>query len=85
MTIDVLGWAAGVSLRSGRYRGWTLGELAGADLDYLGWISRAWIDPGVRAGARVLLDRVDADVVGDLNSDLLATAIAAARASTEAA
>lgn len=77
--VRVIGWAAEVTLPSGRYQGRTLGQLVSEDPSYIEWISRAWRDPGVRAAARVLLDRVDAAANGELTADLLASAIATAR------
>lgn len=77
--LDVLGWAAFLELPSGRYRGRCLGAIVREDPGYVAWVSRAWFDPAVRAAARVLLDRIDAPDAGDLDEDLHAVAVAAAR------
>lgn len=84
MTFDVFAWASSIVMPSGRYYGRRLGEVVAEEPAYVEWVSRKWRDPGIRAAARVLLDRVEADDVGGLDTDLIAAAVATARSSEAA-
>src|SRR5450759_4367908 len=49
------GRPSGTVLDFGRYAGWSLGEIARHDLDYLEWLQRYTLGPGLRSEIEVLL------------------------------
>jgi len=49
------GRPSGTVLDFGRYAGWSLGEIARHDLDYLEWLQRSTLGRGLRAEIEVLL------------------------------
>lgn len=49
------GRPSGTILTFGRYAGWSLGEIARHDLDYLEWLQRSTLGRGLRAEIEVLL------------------------------
>ena len=49
------GRPSGTVMDFGRYSGWSLGEIARYDLDYLEWLQRSTLGRGLRAEIEVLL------------------------------
>jgi hypothetical protein len=52
------GNAAGSVLNFGRYAGWSLGEIARADIEYIEWLDRATIGRQYREEVDAILRRV---------------------------